>query len=208
MSARGPRGRARITGVAMGWFRAKPEVEQAARLYAAAMAQAREPAFYRDLGVPDSFDGRFEMVALHVYLLVRRLKDDADQAARVLARALVEALFADMDRTFRELGAADLGVGRRVRKTAEAFYGRVTAYDQALAGDEAGDGAALSEALRRNLYGTLPGPPEPAQLAGAAGYLGAAATALAAQDAATLIAGAVRFPPVPALGPSEPRPGH
>jgi cytochrome b pre-mRNA-processing protein 3 len=131
----------------------------------------------------------------------------------VLARALVEALFADMDRTFRELGAADLGVGRRVRKTAEAFYGRVTAYDQALAGVGAGDdGAALSEALQRNLYGTLAGPPEPAQLAAAAGYLGAAAAALAAQDTATLLAGAVRFPPVPALGPPEyrpgPRPGH
>jgi cytochrome b pre-mRNA-processing protein 3 len=174
----------------MGWFRAKPEVEQATRLYGLAMAQARAPGFYRDLGVPDSFDGRFEMIALHVYLLVRRLKDDADPAARALARALVEALFADMDRTFRELGAADLGVGRRVHKTAEAFYGRVTAYDAALAAGEMG------EALRRNLYGTLAEAPAPAQLAAAAGYVEAAAAALAAQDTAALVAGRLRFPEV------------
>jgi len=177
----------------MGWFRAKPEVERAARLYASAVAQAREPGFYRDAGVPDSFDGRFEMVALHVYLLVRRLKDDADPAARALARALVEALFADMDRTFRELGAADLGVGRRVRATAEAFYGRVTAYDDGLAG-----GAdALAEALRRNLYGTVDAPAA-AQLALAAGYVAGAAASLATQDTAALLAGTVGFPQAPA----------
>src|SRR5262245_4075542 len=177
----------------MGWFRAKPEVERAAALYAQAMAQSRSPGFYRDLGVPDSFDGRFEMIALHVYLLVRRLKDDADPAARALARALVEALFADMDRTFRELGAADLGVGRRVRKTAEAFYGRATSYDAALAGEL----AALEEALRRNLYGTAEGTPAAGQVAGAAGYLRDAAAGLAAQDTAALLGGEVRFPGIP-----------
>src|SRR5262249_49402301 len=139
--------------------------------------------FYRDMGVPDSFDGRFEMLALHVYLLVRRLKDDAAPAARAVARALVEALFADMDRTFRELGAADLGVGRRVHKTAEAFSGRATSYDAALAA------GALGEALRRNLYGPLADAPEPAQLAGAARYVEAAAASLAAQDTAVLVAG-------------------
>jgi cytochrome b pre-mRNA-processing protein 3 len=180
----------------MGWFRAKPEVERAAKLYAQAVAQARAPGFYRDLGVPDSFDGRFEMVALHVYLLVRRLKDEADPAARALARALVEALFADMDRTFRELGAADLGVGRRVRKTAEAFYGRATSYDAALAGDA----DAPAEALRRNLYGTVEGGPAPEQLAAAAGYLRDGVAALSAQETAALLGGAVQFPTVP--------PGH
>jgi cytochrome b pre-mRNA-processing protein 3 len=183
----------------MGWFRAKPEVEQAARLYALAVAQAREPGFYRAMGVPDSFDGRFEMVALHVYLLVRRLKDDAAPAARALARALVEALFADMDRTFRELGAADLGVGRRVHKTAEAFYGRATTYDAALAAG----GTALGEALRRNLYGTLADAPEPV-LAGAVMYVEAAAASLAAQDTAALVAGTVRFPAAP-TGPAPAR---
>jgi cytochrome b pre-mRNA-processing protein 3 len=124
---------------------------------------------------------------------VRRLKDDADPAARAVARALVEALFADMDRTFRELGAADLGVGRRVRATAEAFYGRVTSYDQALAGDA----GALGEALRRNLYGTLEHAPLAAQLDQAARYLGEAAAALAAQDTAALLGGQVGFPAAP-----------
>ena len=200
----------------MGWFRAQPEVARAARLYALAVAQAREPGFYRALGVPDRFDGRFEMVALHVYLLVRRLKDDADPAAQALARALVEALFADMDRTFRELGAADLGVGRRVRATAEAFYGRATTYDQALAaGGAEAPGEALREALRRNLDGTLGGGPQPQQLSGAASCRAAAAAALAAKGIASLLTGAASFPVVPpaastpaSAAPSSPGPSR
>jgi cytochrome b pre-mRNA-processing protein 3 len=181
----------------MGWFRTRPEVERARRLYALAMAQARDPGFYRDLGVPDSFDGRFEMIALHVWLLMRRLKDEPDEAPRALGRALAEALVADMDRTFRELGAADLGVGRRVVRTVEAFYGRIAAYDAGLAAPAEAGEAALTEALQRNLFGTAAAAATPPRLAAAARYVRDAAAGLAAQPTAALLDAAVVFPPAP-----------
>jgi cytochrome b pre-mRNA-processing protein 3 len=175
------------------WFAAKPEADRAVPLYARAMEQARQPGFYRNAGVPDSFDGRFEMIALHVFLLLRRLRGDRDQAAPALAQALVDTLFADMDRTLRGLGAADLGVGRRVRRMAEAFYGRVAAYDQGLDGGP----DALADALRRNLYGTVADEPSADQLGMVADYLRQAIDTLAGQGLATLLDGGVTFPPAP-----------
>lgn len=128
--------------------------DDARRLYMAATDRARSPTFYLALGVPDTLDGRFELVALHAHLVIRRLRaeeGDGKGAAAGLAQALFDALFSDMDRALREMGVGDLGVGRRVKAMARAFYGRVAAYDRGL-GDP--DGAVLEEALRRNLYGT------------------------------------------------------
>jgi len=122
------------------------------RLYRSIIEAAREPCFFASLGVPDSLDGRFETLALHTFLVVRRLKSDPSRAAKRLSRALLEAFFSDMDRSLREMGASDLGVGRRVKAMAQALYGRIKAYEAAV--EETGD-AALEAALRRNLYGTL-----------------------------------------------------
>ena len=130
--------------------RRRPEAKPAADLYAQAVARARQPGFYTDLEVPDTLDGRFELVSLHVYLILRRLRADHRRTAR-LAQALFDEMFEDMDGSVRELGAGDLGVGPRVKKMARNFYGRIKAYDAGLDGSR----AELREALRRNLYGNL-----------------------------------------------------
>ena len=153
--------------------------------------RARDPYFYTVLGVPDTLDGRFELLALHAFLVLNRLRGD-HAATGPFAQALFDAMFVDFDRALREMGVADLGVGRRVKAMARGFYGRIAAYGRGLA-----DPATLAPALRRNLYGTITTPREE-HLAAAADYLNRQAAALAEQPAASLIAGAVRFAPVEA----------
>ena len=164
-------------------------------LYSTAVGQARNAAFYRELGVPDSLDGRFEMIAIHVFLLLHRLKDGGSNSAE-LSQALFDIFFADMDRNLREMGAGDLGVGRRVRRMAEGFSGRVRAYDAALLADQMPE---LEAALRRNLYGTLPAPPA-ASITRMAQYLRAQSADLAAQSEASILCGEVRFGPLEITG--------
>lgn len=174
-------------------FRRRRASEAALALYTAAVTQARQEAFYTRLGVPDSIDGRFDLVALHVWLLLRRLKDEP--AAGRLAQDLVEVFFADMDVSLREIGAADIGVGRRVKRMIEGFHGRAAAYDAALAAG----GGAVEEALTRNLYGTVEA--SPAVLRSAEGYLRTAESGLRSWPLAELLAGRATFPPVPEAAP-------
>ena len=119
-------------------------------LYRRVVEQSRRPCFYKDLGVPDSLDGRFGLIALHTVLLVRRLRLEGNDG-RQLAQALFDMMFADMDGSLREMGVGDLGVGRRVKAMARAFFGSAAAYEAGLAGNE----AELGDALRRNLFGTV-----------------------------------------------------
>lgn len=161
--------------------------ESALALYSAAVVQARWPELYLDYAVADSVDGRFEMISLHVYLLLRRLRAGG-AAAQPLSQALADLMFDDMDRSLREMGVGDMGIGKRVRRMAEAFYGRMAAYDAALDG---GDPADLDSALMRNVYRGAP--PEPERLAGLAGYVGAKLAALEQQSFADLATGRVTF---------------
>jgi cytochrome b pre-mRNA-processing protein 3 len=164
--------------------------ETAARLYGAIVAQAREPVFYSALGVPDSLDGRFDMIALHAFLVMHRLK--SAPGTEKLSQALFDYMFGDMDRSLREMGVTDLGVGRRVKQMVAAFYGRVSAYQDGLS-----DGPeALGEALARNLYRGEP--PSADRLRLMADYVAASAAELAARDAASLTRGEVGFAPAPA----------
>ncbi len=162
-------------------------------LYLAVVEQARRSEFYRDSGVPDTIDGRFDMILLHAFLLLRRLRGTGKRGDR-LAQALFDAMFADMDRNLREMGVGDLSVGKRVKKMVAAFYGRIAAYDSGLDTDE----AALGAALGRNLYGTAA--PAPGQLAAMVEYVRSQEGRLAAQDAVELLAGRVSYgdPPDPA----------
>lgn len=160
----------------------------AAAIYAAFASQARRPAFYLDYGVPDSVDGRFEMVALHAFLVFRRLKGQGAEINR-LVQAAYDTMFKEMDLALRELGAADLGVGRRIKHMTEALNGRIQVYEEALASQ---DEAALPAALRRNLYGTVE--PDAQHVAAMADYIRRAAKELEMQDTARLAAGEIRFP--------------
>lgn len=167
-------------------FRRRTARRKAAlRLYSAIVAQAREPAFYGAWGVADTVDGRFDMIALHVVLLTRRL-DRAGAEGRKLGQAVFTAMFDDMDRNLREMGVGDLAVGRRVKVMAKALFGRARAYGEAL--DGRGD---LEDALARNLYRAEERPPAVAAMAG---YVHAAADALDAQPDAALLAGEAAWP--------------
>jgi cytochrome b pre-mRNA-processing protein 3 len=157
------------------------------RLYEAIVAAARHPVPYAGWQVPDTVDGRFDMVAIHAYLALDRLKGgDAD-----FRQALVDELFADMDRSLREMGVGDLSVGKKVRQMAEVFYGRVAAYDLALPQGM----QALESALGRNVF------PDGAPLGSAAklaAYVREARDMLASLPAGELLQGRIVFP--------EPRP--
>ena len=94
-------------------FRPSPLAESVRRLYAAIVGQSRMPAFYTCLGVPDTPTGRFEMMALHGFLVLHRLKGESE--AIELGQAFSEAIVSDIDRNVRELGTGDLRVGTEVR---------------------------------------------------------------------------------------------
>ena len=117
-------------------------------LYGQIVAQARQEPFYTRLGVPDTVNGRFDLISLHIYIVMRRLKDLGEEGGK-LSQDLFDVMFADMDKNMREMGIGDLRVGKKIKALATAFYGRIKAYDEGIDGHE---GASLTEALKRNLY--------------------------------------------------------
>ncbi len=131
------------------FFKRRNEQKDRARtLYALAVAQARLPAFYQAFSVPDSVDGRFEMIALHCYLLMHKLKAAEEKA---LSQALFDVFFVNMDLSLREMGVGDLSVSKHMRRMMKGFNGRALSYEEAL---ESQEDKALEEILRRNVYGT------------------------------------------------------
>lgn len=157
------------------------------RLYQRIVEQARQPIFYTQLAVPDTPDGRFDMVMVHAALVLRRLRQDRDATADA-AQALFDLMFADMDQNLREMGVGDLAVGKRVKAMAQAFYGRLASYGSAL---DAGDDRQLADALRRNVYRHCEA--TAASVERLARYVAREAAALDEVPAAALIAGEVRF---------------
>jgi cytochrome b pre-mRNA-processing protein 3 len=173
----------------LAMFRRRPHERAGFELYGAAVAAARDPRLFADLGVPDTVEGRFDLVSLHVALLIRRLRTDPDPRGPALAQAVFDAMFADMDVNLREMGVGDLSVGKRVRGLWEAFHGRALAYEAALDSPDAG---ALAEALERNVWRGEAAPGAPAALAARAR---AQAAQLAGQHMAALVAGRATFLP-------------
>jgi cytochrome b pre-mRNA-processing protein 3 len=114
------------------WLKPRPAKAAGAKLYACAVAQARSPAFYRDLGVRDSMEGRFELFSLHVIFLIERLKGQGEAAAET-SQAVFDSYVKGLDDAFREIGVSDTSVGKKMKKLAGAFYGRLKAYDEAVA---------------------------------------------------------------------------
>ena len=167
-------------------FKKDPLDASSRDLYWRIVEQARQPDFYRHVGVPDSLDGRFELVILHVFMVLRRLKLAGTETAD-LGQHLFDILFQDMDQCLREIGVGDTGVKVRIKRMVQGFYGRVQAYDRALPAS-AGE---LEAALRRNVYGTVDA--EGGDVAAMAAYVRRESEALAAQDPADLLAGRVAF---------------
>ena len=173
--------------------RQKLSKKLARNLYGQVVEQARQPEFYARGGVPDTPEGRFELIAVHAFLVMHRLKGAGDEAAAV-SQALFDTMFDDMDRNLREMGVGDLGVGKRVKAMAKSYYGRIHAYETGLAGD--GDGT-LIDALTRNLYGTSA--PSGPQLDAMAAYMRREADALARSAVEQLLSGRMSFGPPPRL---------
>lgn len=168
-------------------FRAKKRHDNvASQLYVASVDQARSPAFFTEMGVPDSVDGRFDLIILHTMLLIRRLRKQGAEAAGI-SQALLNLMFADMDRNLREMGVGDLSVGRQVKKMAKAFYGRSDVVEKGL-DDSAG---TLATALKETVYRSAEA--DPAQINALAAYMMAADAGLKAQPTETVTAGNVVF---------------
>ena len=130
-------------------FRRSPIKAAVLRLYQAVAAQSRRPEFYLDAGVPDTVDGRFDLILLNAFLVMHGLRQSPEETDG-FQQALFDEIFAHMDQSLREMGVGDARLSRQVKAMAEAFYGRVTAYEEGLAGGE----GVLEDALQRNLYGT------------------------------------------------------
>lgn len=153
-------------------------------IYGMIVTQAREPLFYRDLGVPDTVNGRFDVLVLHLWMVLRRLTPVEGGAA--LRQGLFDRFCEDMDANLREMGVGDLTVPKRMQEFGEAFYGRSAAYDLAVAeGRE-----ELAQALCKNVLNGE-------QIENArklAFYAEAAIAALAGLDDSTIQKGSWRFP--------------
>ena len=166
------------------------EREAAGRLYAACVEAARDPALYRDYGVPDTFQGRFEMVTLHLFPLLHRLMHQpGDDPA--LARLVSESFVTDMDATFREMGVGDITVPKRMKTLYASFAGRISGYTKALGEGE----GALAAAIGRNVF---PDSPEDPRAQPLAARVEAALVALRGAEIDDLRRGEAMFP-APAL---------
>jgi cytochrome b pre-mRNA-processing protein 3 len=167
------------------WLRPRPARAAGRALYAAAAAQARRPEFYTAMGAPDTAEGRFELYALHVVLLLHRLK--REPRAEETAQALFDAFARALDDALREMGVSDTSVGRKMRKLGEALYGRIRAYDAALEALPARE--ELEAVLGRTVLAGSGG-----DVHAVAGYVARAREAVRGQPAAELGSGAVYWP--------------
>lgn len=169
------------------FFRSDPRRAAIDQLHERIAAASRRHALYAALGVPDSLDGRFEALALHMILVVRRLGRLPPPADEV-SQELVDSIFSHLDVALREMGVGDLTVPKRIKTLAASFYGRVQAYGRPL---DAGDAGALAEAIGRNVTGDATN----AQRLSA--YAIEAEALLEGQDLDSLLRDGPRFPSLP-----------
>jgi cytochrome b pre-mRNA-processing protein 3 len=170
-------------------FTSRPADPTIDALYGVIVAQARSPDFYLAYGVPDTVDGRFDMIVLHLVLLFRRLARESD-ALRALTQGVFDRFCLDMDHNLREMGVSDLAVPKQMRQLGEAFYGRAEAYERALSAE--GGGEPLISALARNVFAEAGvSSPKASRLAA---YVMAAVRQLDTAEADMIAAGILGFP--------------
>ena len=159
------------------------------QLHGEIVAASRRPALYAELGAPDRTDGRFELLTLHAGLILRRLAALGGLGDE-MAQDLVDSVFRHFDDGLREQAIGDIGVAKRLKAMAAAFYGRNASYAAAL---DAGSRDRLAEALARNVYGAtdVEAAPNAAALADHVASLDAALGEIALDDFAS---GRFRFP--------------
>ncbi|KSB91090.1 ubiquinol-cytochrome C reductase [Caulobacter vibrioides] len=159
------------------------------KLYASAVAQARSSRFYAELGVRDSMEGRFELFTLHVVLVIERLKGQGEAAAET-SQSVFDSYVRGLDDAFRQIGVSDTAVGKKMKKLAGAFYGRLKTYDEAFA--TLPDSAELDAALARTIFEER----GEGDVATVSAYVRSAREALASQPLDALLNGEVQWPNV------------
>lgn len=176
-------------------FRKDPLKEAGYRIYKVAGEHSRAPGFYSELEVKDDFDGRFDLLVIHVHLLIRRLRA-LSSGAKDAQQRLFDIFIGDLDQGLRLSGVGDIGIGHRVKKMTHAYYGRAVAYDEAL---DAGDVSGLEGAVRRNLYRERDVPE--ALVSAVAAYMMAQDRRLASLDDEAVLAGEGLFNGLPEVTP-------
>jgi len=173
------------------FFKAPPpsQMDQSvAAIYDTVMRQSRSPELYLEMSVPDTVDGRFDLLAVHMHMVLRRIKDQGD-SAQIMGQKLFDAMFRDMDTQLREIGIGDMGIGKRIKKMAQGFYGRMESFDVGL---DSEDESILSAALERNVY--RHGLPEhPEALTRLAAYVRAQHGHIESQTIDDIVAGKLSF---------------
>mgnify|MGYP001346317708 FL=1 len=114
------------------------------KIYSSIIEQSRQQSFYTNYGVPDTPEGRFDMIIIHAFLVLRRLRDETTND---LSQEIFDLMFADMEQNLREMGIGDTGIAKKIMAMAEAFYGRIKVYEIGLK-----DTPFLKKALNRNLF--------------------------------------------------------
>lgn len=133
--------------IVFGLFKKSSLKDTATDLYLRIVEQSRMPVFYEKLGVADTLEARFDMILLHAFLVLHRFKNDREQTKQ-LGQELFDYMFGDFDRSLREMSIGDVGIAIRIKKMAEAFQGRINAFDKSVEEDE----ESLKQVLQRNLY--------------------------------------------------------
>ena len=170
-------------------FRRKPrDADTISTLYGMIVAQARLPTFYRDYAVADTVNGRFDLIVLHLAMVLDRLAQDP--ALQAVGQGIFDRFCLDMDHNLREMGVGDLAVPKEMQRLGAAFYGRSQAYRSAWA---AADNGPLVQALERNIYERTPAPAAPRLAA----YVRGAVRHLASQPASSFAGGSLSFPAPP-----------
>jgi cytochrome b pre-mRNA-processing protein 3 len=157
------------------------------KAYYEIVAQARQPVFYTDFLVPDTIDGRFDLIVVHAVLYFRRMRSEGKEVSE-FAQNVFDLFFNDMDASLREMGVSDTRVPKKVKVMGEAFYGRADAYIPSI---DSGNSEELAEALGRNIYTDSPEPVAQLKLAR---YVQEAAKVLNEQGTEDLMTGKIIWP--------------
>ena len=177
------------------WLNQRKSLKQAAAsLYQAAVLQSRDPRFYTDLGVSDNLDGRFDMVSLHVFLIMERLQY-MGRGGKRLSQFLFDHMFVSMEQTLREMGIGDMGVPKHMKRMMGAFNGRVYSYHAAIINN---DLETLEIVVAKNIY-RVEGGERPSAARMMAEYISQQASWLLQQDYQSMAAGRVSFHPIATL---------